>query len=266
MAKIVFLGTAGDSKLIFKGANSAGIRIQVDDKELHIDPGPGALLKCKQSGFDVRKTDAVLISSPNYVYSNDVNVLLSAMTNDGKINRGMLVASLFSTEESDDYSSVVNKHYKKAVSKFLALESEMKINLEDIEIIGLRTNVERSIGFKIRTKDFILSYTGESKYSKDLADQYKNSDIIIFNVKSPSNKKSELLGTEDIIKILEKVKPELAVLTGFSEEYLEAGILEEARLIKKETKVQVIAASDGLVLSPKDYSAESKQKMLGSFK
>ena len=48
-AKIIFLGTGGDSIVVGKQLRaSGGIILQIDDNQFHIDPGPGALVRARQ--------------------------------------------------------------------------------------------------------------------------------------------------------------------------------------------------------------------------
>ena len=94
----------------------------------------------------------------------------------------------------------------------------------------------------------------------------QGSDILILNVTYPGNKgmKSNL-DTESAIKIIEKVKPRLAVISHFGLDMLKADPLVEAREIQKRTNVQTVAAKDGLVISPESYAARSPQHRLSTF-
>ena len=67
---------------------------------------------------------------------------------------------------------------------------------------------------------------------------------------------------EDVIKIIKKVNPRLAIITHFGINFLKADPLYEIREIQRETNCQVIAAKDGMVVNPISYDVQQDQKTL----
>ena len=125
-----------------------------------------------------------------------------------------------------------------------------KIAIENIEIRTLATEHKDpdTVGFKFFTPKFVLSYTADTAYKKELVDQYSKSDILILNHALPfDTKKPETLSSDDVIKII-NTNP-----------------IYEAREIQKQTGVQVIAAEDGMAIDPISYSADLKQKTLNIY-
>ena len=78
-------------------------------------------------------------------------------------------------------------------------------------------------------------------------------------------KEKEGLTSDDAVKIIEKIKPVLCVITHFGPKMIKENPVYQAREIQKQTKVQVIAAEDGFEVTPDSYAAISKQKRLSSF-
>ena len=137
-----------------------------------------------------------------------------------------------------------------------------------MEIHGLSAEHSdpNTIGFKLFCPRFTLSYSADTKYNKEIIEEMMGSDILILNVTFPGDQADQYnLDTESAIKIIEKVKPRLAVITHFGLEMLKADPIIEAREIQKQTGVQTIAAKDGLVISPEAYSARSPQHRLSQF-
>jgi len=264
-SKILFLGTGGDIAVTSKQKRaSGGILIQVDECQFHIDPGPGALVQAARHGINVRDHTAILVSHSHLGHCNDVNALISAITLNGIDKHGVLVAS-----ESFLKSGFLTEFHKNCVEKILPAIPEKKIAIQDVEIRSLYTehNDEQAVGFKLFTPKFILSYTADTKYKKDLVEQYSKSDILILNHKHPfGTKKPDGLASEDIVKILTKTKPKLAILTHFGNKLMNTNPIYEAREIQKQTGVQVIAAEDGMSLDPVSYSANLKQKTLNLYR
>ena len=93
--------------------------------------------------------------------------------------------------------------------------------------------------------DFTIAYIFD-KIPKEV-DQYR-ADTVILVTRQHS--------------ILEKLKPKLAILTGFDKDTLDENPVYLAREIQKKTGVQTIAAHDGLIVDLRSYSAISEQKHL----
>ncbi|MFH1511441.1 MAG: MBL fold metallo-hydrolase, partial [Candidatus Woesearchaeota archaeon] len=87
------------------------------------------------------------------------------------------------------------------------------------------------------------------------------------NVVHPfGTKAKDNLSSDDVIRIVEKIKPQLTVITHFGVKMLQADPLQEAREIQKKTGQQVVAAKDGFSFNPMSYSASLRQKTLNLYK
>jgi len=164
-------------------------------------------------------------------------------------------------------SEILTDFHKKALNKLVILEPGKKEIINSVQIEALPTSRHSDcIGMKLRTPNFLLGYTGDTMYFADMSKQFKGCDIIIVNDRIPFSKKSGLaFSSEDTVKLLKKAKPKLAIIQHFGRSMLASNPLYEAREIQKKSGVQVIAATDGMVIDPKSYSAESSQKILESF-
>jgi len=264
-SRILFLGTGGDIAVTSKQKRaSGGIIIQVDDCQLHIDPGPGALVQAARHGINVRDHTAILVSHAHLGHCNDVNALIAAMTLNGIDKHGVLVAS-----ESFLKSGFLTEFHRDCVEKIIPAKPDKKIAIEDIEIRVLATehNDADGVGFKLFTPKFLVTYTSDTQYKKELVEQYQKSDILILNHTYPfETKKPKTLCSDDVVKIITKVKPKLAILTHFGNKLMNTNPIYEAREIQKQTGVQVIAAEDGMAIDPLSYSADLKQKTLNLYK
>ncbi len=268
-SQIIFLGTAGDASVTARQLRSSGgIILQVEDFQFHIDPGPGALIKAKEYSLNLRANTAVLVSHAHLNHCNDLNIIIDAMTLSGLDKRGVLIANKTVVQGSENYRPYLTRYHQNLLEKIITLEKTQKVAVELVEIHALSADHTDpyTIGFKLFCPRFTLSYTSDTKYNKQLVDEMQGSDILILNVPYPANKSQNLnLDTEAAIKIIQKVKPRLAIITHFSLEMLKADPIIEAREIQKQTGVQTIAAKDGLVISPESYSARSPQHRLSSF-
>lgn len=268
-SQIIFLGTAGDNAATSRQLRSSGgIILQIDETQLHLDPGPGALNKAKEYGVNLRANTAILVSHAHLNHCNDLNILIEAMTLSGLDKKGVLIANKTLIQGSEKYAPYLTKYHQELLEKVIVLEKGQKAGIELTEIHAL--NAEHTdphtIGFKLFCPRFTLSYTADTKYNKTLVEEMQGSDILILNVPYPGEKGEGLnLDTKSAIKIIEKVKPRLAIISHFGLEMLKTDPMVEAREIQRETGVQTIAARDGLIIAPEAYSAKSPQVRLGSF-
>ena len=269
MGKIIFLGTAGDSFTAGKQIRATGgVIVQIRDVQLHIDPGPGALARAEQAGINLRANTAILVSNDNIINCNDVNAVIDAMTYGGADKKGVLAGNISSMNGREGRFPCVNEFYKACLERTIVLTPGQKLGIEDIEVhaVPAITADPNAIGFKIFTDEFVLGYTSSTKFSKELAKEYKGCDILILNVLNPSGEKSDTdLNSDDAVKFIDEAKPYLSAIKYFGTKMIKADPLAEGREIQKRTNITVLSAKDGTILVPSSYSAESRQKRLNLY-
>ncbi len=268
-SRIVFLGTGAGKVVRAKQLRATGgFILQVAGNQFHIDPGPGALVCAKQNKINPRENTAVIVSHAHLGHCNDVNAVIDAMTYSGFDKQGVLLANQTVINGTDEIRPYLTEYHKNCVEKMMVIKENQKAGINEVEILAIKAkhNDPNALGFKFLTPEFTLTYTGDTEYSNELIEQYKNTDILILNVKYPSDKKEKNnLCSADAVNIIKKTNPKLAIITHFGEKMIYADPIYEAREIQKETGCQVIAAKDGTVISPGSYSALMKQKSLKSY-
>ena len=267
-SRLTFLGTAGNLSVVRgKSRSSGGIIINVDDFQMHIDPGPGALTNAAFCNVNVREHSAILVSHAHLNHCNDINALISTMTLNGLDAHGVLIAPESVLKGTGEMKPILHEHFANHLEKAITAQPNKKIAIEQIEIQPLvaKHADHQGVGYKIFTPEFVLAYSGDTSYFSELAEQYEGVDILILNCQHPGKTKEQGLNANDAIRILKKAKPKLCILTHFAQKMLDANPLYEAREIQRQSGVQVIAAQDGMSIDPVAYSAEMKQKTLNLF-
>ncbi|MCD4666550.1 MBL fold metallo-hydrolase [archaeon] len=267
-SQIYFLGTAGSDAMQSQLRSSAGIILKLDGFQIHIDPGPGTLTRAKDYGINLKHTDLILVSHNHLTHCNDMNALIEAMTYSGLDKRGILIGDEATIYGSNFDKPILTRKHTTYLEKINSLKVGERINLGTIKIQGLKTkhSAEYGIGFKIFTDKFILTYTGDTSYFSGLKEEYLDSNILIANTVKPFNSKDEHnLNSEDVVKIVNDVKPQLTIITHFGKQMLSAQPTYEAREIQRLTKIQTIAAKDGFAIDPVSYSPKLRQKMLDRY-
>ena len=265
---ILFLGTGGDSLVVCKQIRaSGGIILRFGNNQFHLDPGPGAIVRAKQFDINPRENTAVFVSHNHLNHVGGLNAIINAITYAGIDKHGVLVCDEETLNGSDKEYPGINKGHKAMVEKFIALTPGMKIGINEVNIVATKTkHTDKSLGFKFSNDKVSISYVGDTEYFDELADDHKDSDVVIINCKNPPGITEEgHMNPEDIIKFLNKTKSKLAVLTHFGIKMLDSDPLFQAREIQKQTKSQIIIAKDGMVVNPVSYASSVKQRKLNAF-
>ena len=99
MISVRFLGTAGARFMVAKQIRASGgiwfhFSGEAGSTQIHVDPGPGALVRATTAvpPCDPTQLDAIALSHKHLDHSGDVNVMIEAMTVGGFRPRGALLA------------------------------------------------------------------------------------------------------------------------------------------------------------------------------
>jgi len=245
---IKFLGTAGARVVLSKQLRaSGGIWISLDDTNLYLDPGPGALVHCFKSKpkLDPTKLDAILLSHKHLDHSGDINCMIEAMTEGTFKKRGVVYTPQDALEEG-----IILKYVRSYPEKIEALKTKKTYKVKNISFtcpIQHTHHGTETYGFRIMGKKHTISYIADTKFSPALIKAYK-ADIIIMNVMRPDEgmKPLDHLSVLDVKKLIKGIKPKTAIMTHFGMRMLSAKPWEIAEDLSDELKTKVIAASDGL--------------------
>ncbi len=266
---IIFLGTAGDAVVYGKQHRaSGGIILKLERMQFHLDPGPGAIVRAQQMKLNIRETTAILVSNRSILRSSDLNSLVGGMTYEGLDHKGVVIAKKNVVQASEESlkTPILQDEAKNFIERIIGLEPDQRVGIGNIEIKSTFCHEVDSIGFKIITPHYIIGYTSDTEYSEKLVQEFKDCNILLVNCKNPESvTEKHAMNTLNVIKLAEKIKPDLLVMTGFGIKMLEQNPIAEARKVQKDTGIQVIAAKDGLILNPDSYSSGKKQTQLANF-
>lgn len=250
MNKLTFLGSGGGRIVVsHQLRGTGGFVINLGDKQVHVDPGPGALVNANK--FDVKptKTDIIFVSHGHIDHVNDVNALIDAITLGGaKGKKGILISTKKVISGNDETSSWINSYYKDLLEDSFKVEAGEDVKDEELKftIVGTKHD-EECIGFILDNGNVKIGYTGDTAYFAELGKQFKEVDILILNVLRPGKDEWKThMSSQDVVRVLKKAKPELAIIQHFGAKMIRADPIYEARWIQKETGIRTIAATDGL--------------------
>ena len=265
--EIIFLGTAGGGLAVNKQLRSSGgVIIRLQNIQFHINPGPGALVKAREYGVNLRGNNVLLVGNSQLEHCNDLNAVISAMTHDGLDKAGILIASKSVMVGVDGERPYITTKHRKCLDKFLSLESGNTVKFgKNIELKTLKTKNKdpTGIGFKLISEKVSIGYSGDTVFFPELIEEVKGSDILILNNLEPFGySNGDHLSSDDSLRIISTIRPKLAILTHFGQKIISENPIYQAREIQRRTNVQTVAARDGLVIDPFTFAASLKKRQL----
>ena len=104
MVRITFLGTGGGRfATVYQVRNTGGIYIEAE-ANIHLDPGPGAVINLNRLGVDPADTDGVLVSHCHPDHYADAEVLIEGMTRCNFSQRGLVAGSRSVIDGAKDFA------------------------------------------------------------------------------------------------------------------------------------------------------------------
>jgi phosphoribosyl 1,2-cyclic phosphodiesterase len=265
--KMTFLGTAGGRIVIMLQIRaSGGFIVEMDGEMLHIDPGPGALVRARQYGIDLRKLTAVLISHAHTDHYTDAEIIVEAMTDGTRKKRGVLIGNAFAIKGGENYRPAVSPFHMKLLDRCEIIEAGKKTKIGNVEITATpaKHGESKALGFVFRGSK-TLGYTGDGEYFEGMEKYFEGCDYLVLNVLRPrGNKWPEHMNSDEAAKLIAKVKPKLAIIQHFGMYMLRAVPEREAKWIEQKTGVRTIATRDGMKIDmEKEVSMTNSKADLG---
>ncbi|MEM2922539.1 MAG: MBL fold metallo-hydrolase [Candidatus Bathyarchaeia archaeon] len=260
---LVFLGTGGGRFVTYMQRRwTGGIRLVKDDLHVHIDPGPGAIVRCADAKLSPEKVRLLLLSHSHPDHYCDAEVFIEGMTKGTGVRRGTLVAPPSVLNGDRVIERSISKYHQSLVREVVEAHPG-----DSLDVQGLGLKVTKAVHTDPHTVGYVfdlpgigkVGYTSDTELFDGLVDYYKGLAILILCVLRPRGSSVRYhLGTEDAKAIIEATKPTVAVLTHFGMRMLNANPSAEASYIQSSTGVRTIAAADGMVLSFSDGVASTR--------
>ena len=228
---------------------TAGIRLVEDKTQVHIDPGPGALVFSNWAKLSPRKLDAIVVTHCHPDHYTDAEVFVEAMTNGTQTKRGLLAGTHSVLEGAEKIGPSISNYHKGLVRDLLTLEKGTRFNVNDIAFTATeaRHSDPHSVGLTMETSVGTIGYTSDTGYFKGVSEQYSNNRLLIICTVWPRGNPIHIhLNTDDALKIIQQAKPKACILTHFGVRMLNGDPEAEAAYLKNETGIPVVAAKDGM--------------------
>lgn len=252
--RIEFLGTGGGRLVMAtQRRRTAGLRfIYGDSLNVHLDPGPGALIFSNWMRLNPQKLDAILISHSHPDHYCDTEVLIEAMSHGTTQKRGFVVAPRSVLRGNEVCGPAISRYHQSLVEEVIELSVGGRAQLKELNITATKAHHSDpdGVGFRVGTPDLgDVAYTSDTELFDGIEEYYRGVRLLILCTMRPRGAPLPLhLSANDAIRLVGAVKPKCAVLTGFGMRMLAAKPHVEAEAIQKETGIPTIAADDGMRL------------------
>lgn len=256
---IKFLGTAGARYTVTQQLRkSGGIWISLDTTQVLIDPGPGSLIRCLSSKpmLQPRDLDGIILSHRHIDHSNDMNIMIEAMTNGGNVKRGVV----FAPSDALDDDPVILYHFRNHVSDIRRLHEGSHYSIGSIHFstpVCHKHGVE-TYGFNVEGANHSISIVTDTQYFDGLETFYPGEILILHTVLLQSKKEIFHLSLQDAERIVSFAKPRLCILTHFGMGMIKGKPWELAAKLSQRTGQRVIAATDGMHLDLNELNNTDK--------
>jgi phosphoribosyl 1,2-cyclic phosphodiesterase len=252
-ASILFLGSGGARFVVARQLRaSGGMWMRFGATQIHVDPGPGALVRALSHvpPCNPRELDAIVLSHKHLDHSGDVNVIIEAMTSGGFRRRGAVLAP----SDAFDDGPVVLPYVRRFVDRIEMLEPNSgPYRIGEVELVTSMRHIHavQTQGLHFSHGGIRVAYVPCGKYFEGLAADYARHrpDVLVTNVlRYRDDLNVDHLTWPDACRIVAEVRPKVAVFQHFGTKMLEADPPKLARQVEDELGLRAIAAYDGMLL------------------
>jgi len=163
--------------------------------------------------------------------------------------RGVLIGSESVLRGAGKFGPAISRYHQSKPAKVVCLRAGGSYELGEIKLEATPTQHSdpATFGLKFRTGEGLIGYTCDTQYFDGLAKSFEGSRVLIANITRPLNMRIKWhLCSDDLIALLKRVKPELAIMLHMGMLFLRHKPGEEAARIKAETGVETVPGYAGL--------------------
>jgi phosphoribosyl 1,2-cyclic phosphodiesterase len=244
-----FLGTGGGRFTTIYQARSTGGCLIDAGLRIHIDPGPGALLRYKQEAEDPTMTNAVLVSHAHPDHYTDAEVCVEAMTKGGTVKRGTVVGSKSVIDGTETHDAVFSRYHRQAPEELFAVApgDHFKLGGVSVRATPSKHTDDTTVGFRFTTSDGVIGYLADTALTPDVAAAHKGSRVLVLPATRPRRSRIDWhLCSEDVAELVRQIRPEVALLNHLGLKMVRADPEREAAWISQASGVRTVAAFDGM--------------------
>lgn len=226
---------------------TAGIILETEETQVHIDPGPGALVYSHESG-KAEDIEAVIVSHGHLDHQNDAEALIEMMT-DAYDRRGVLFAPESVLEGYGDIQKCVSDYHQDKLARVETLEEGTEFEFKDISIRSQEMfhGDPKTQGFVIETGEKSVGFWTDTEYSEELVNFYSDCDVLVVYCGRPRNEDIPThISLDEVPAIVEDSEASTVIITHFGYKFLDSDLEQQQQWLEDEIDAKVIFAEDGM--------------------
>jgi len=278
--KLTILGSGGGRFVMLEQARgTGGFVLEIGGKMLFFDPGPGALIAAKKNKVKLKKLDGILVTHSHIDHTNDLNIMIEAMTWGAKKKRGFLVADTVTLNGGKGEPARVSDYHKAPLRSIHLMKAGDRKEIDGLRITATRSTHEEGkpdldfVNNKIPTHGYLIEagkerfgYTSDGEYYKGMEKTFQGCDLLVLNCMRPSgNPWPGQMNAKQAGILIGRAKPGMAVLNHLGMKMVFGRAEREAAKIRKETGVRTIAARDGMIIDTNKSPASDRNSKVSSY-
>lgn len=257
-AFIKFLGTGGARFVMINQTRSTGgIWLGLFGYHVLIDPGPGSLVKICEAGtpFTPEILETVMLTHKHLDHSNDINVMVEAITHGGFKRRGTLILP---RDAAMGEGQILLSHFNTKIGKIHYWEDKRLIPLCEgmLEAVRLIHHGVECYGFILRYPEIApFGFISDTRYDEEIVKRYKGCKVLVVNMTFNHIRNGiDHLAVDHVALIRDLVAPELIMLNHFGRGVIDAGPEKIASSLTIKS-CKIIAPFDGQMIDLKSFES-----------
>jgi phosphoribosyl 1,2-cyclic phosphodiesterase len=223
---------------------SGGLWLDLNGTPILVDPGPGCIVQTTKRQLRPDRLKAIILSHRHLDHSGDTNIMVEAMTQGGFQPHGRV----FLPADALGPEPVLFSYLKEYIDGIEVLQEGKSYSIDGVSFSTPLRHIHtvETYGLKFAVGERSFSYIADSKYFDKLIENYRTEMIIINVVFVDNHFKVDHLSIADVEKIVNGIRPKVALLTHFGVQLWKANPVEMAEKLTQKTGIKVIAARDGM--------------------
>ncbi len=215
--ELIFLGFGGARfNVVSQYYPTGGILFRMNGVQVHLDPGPAAILYTQLAQVNPEETRVVAVTHDHTDHVVDVPVMLEAMHAG---NMAIKVGTLLATP---DYIAGLRDYYRGLPETIVGLRPGEKHTIhgqlgihgqpqqQDIKVVAtpaMHDDKVPTIGFKFYAGDYCIGFTADTEVFPAFVPTYADCDILVCNLLRPENYHCDRhMTTNEVLPYLEDLR------------------------------------------------------------
>ncbi len=243
--RLLFLGTAGGRRVTFYQLRaSGGVLVETNDAMVHLDPGPGALVRMVECGKDPSALDMILVTHRHLDHSADLNTMVEARTMGGWTRGGRVVAP---ADVLDGEDPVLLRYHRRHLHSVEVLKDGWECWVKDLRLMVGMPHPHHGVetyGMILESSGVRVGYITDGRYHPRMGEVYASCHLLIVSTTFFHPRQMDHLSVPEVVNIVQTAQPKQVMLTHFSMEMLDENPHKAADIVAQKTGVPTSAADD----------------------